>query len=155
MTLTFPNIDISGDPSEVLCTQEEAVLWFSGLKGEYEKSISNLGYCSFNLAFLTKAEIQDMNKRFAGKNKPTNVLSFPSGRDLTKERFLGDIAICSELIVEEAMFQGKETRDHLIHIFVHGVLHLLGFDHEENSSAEQMESLEIKILKKIGVADPY
>ena len=155
MTLTLANIDISGDPSEVLCTQEEAISWFSGLKEEYEESISKIGLCSFNLAFLTKAEIQNMNKRFAGKDKPTNVLSFPSNEDLTAERFLGDIAICSELIVEEAVSQGKETQDHLIHIFVHGVLHLLGFDHEEHSSAEQMESLEIRILKKIGVADPY
>ena len=155
MTLTFPKIDISGDPSEVLCTQEEAMSWFSSLKGEYEESISKLGRCSFNLAFLTKAEIQDLNKRYAGKNKPTNVLSFPSNEDLTERRFLGDIAICSELIIEEAMVQGKEIQDHLIHIFVHGVLHLLGFDHGENSSAEQMESLEIRILKKIGVADPY
>ena len=155
MALTYPNIDISGNPPEVLCTREEAILWFSSLKGEYEESVSKLGHCSFNLAFLTKVEIQDMNKRFAGKNKPTNVLSFPSNEDLTEERFLGDIAICSELIVEEARYQGKETQDHLIHIFVHGVLHLLGFDHEEHSSAQQMESLEIKILKKIGVADPY
>ena len=155
MTLTFSNIDISGDPSEVLCTQEEAISWFFSLKEEYEESISKLGRCTFNLAFLTKAEIQDMNKRFSGKNKPTNVLSFPSNEDLTEERFLGDIAICSELIVEEAISQGKETQDHLIHIFVHGVLHLLGFNHEELSSAQQMESLEIKILKKIGVADPY
>ena len=155
MALTFPNIDISGDPSEVLCTQEEAISWFSSLKEEYEESISKLGRCSFNLTFLTKDEIQDMNKRFAGKNKPTNVLSFPSNEDLNEERFLGDIAICSELIAEEAISQGKETKDHLIHIFVHGVLHLLGFDHEEHSSAEQMESLEVRILRKIGVADPY
>ena len=155
MTLTLPIIEISGDPSEVLCTQEEAISWFSGLKEEYEESISKIGLCSFNLAFLTKAEIKDMNKRFAGKDKPTNVLSFPSNEDLTAERFLGDIAICSELIVEEAVSQGKETQDHLIHIFVHGVLHLLGFDHEERSSAEKMESLEIRVLKKIGVADPY
>ena len=155
MALTSPQIDISGDPSEVLCTQEEAISWFSSLKGEYEESISKLGRCSFNLVFLTKAEIQDMNKRFAGKDKPTNVLSFPSSEDLTEESFLGDIAICSELIAEEAISQGKETQDHLIHIFVHGVLHLLGFDHEEHSSAEQMESLEIRILEKIGVADPY
>ena len=155
MALTFLNIDIIGDPSEVLCTQEEAISWFSSLKGENEKSISKLGHCSFNFAFLTKAEIQDINKRFAGKSKPTNVLSFPSNEDLTAERFLGDIAICSELIVEEAVSQGKETQDHLIHIFVHGVLHLLGFDHEERSSAEKMESLEIRVLKKIGVADQY
>jgi len=155
VTLTLPIIEISGDPSEVLCTQEEARSWFAGLKGEYEESRGKLGRCSFNIAFLTKSEIKDMNKRFAGTDKPTNVLSFPSNEDSTEERFLGDIAICSELIAEEAISQGKETKDHLIHIFVHGVLHLLGFDHGEHSSAEQMESLEIRILKKIGVADPY
>ena len=155
MTLTAPIIDISGDPSEVLCTKEEAVSWFFSLKGEYEDSISKLDQCSFNLAFLTKAKIQDINKRFAGKDNPTNVLSFPSNVDSNDEKFLGDIAICSELIIEEAISQGKDTQDHLIHIFVHGVLHLLGFDHEEHTSAEQMESLEIRILKKIGVADPY
>ena len=155
MTLTGLNIDISGDPSEMLCTQEEAILWFSSLKGEYENSVSKLGNCSLNIAFLTKVKIQEMNKMFAGNDKPTNVLSFPANEDHKEDRFLGDIAICSELIIEEAISQGKETQDHLIHIFVHGVLHLLGFDHEENSSAEQMESLEIRILKKIGVADPY
>ena len=155
MTLTDPYIDISGDPSEMLCTQEEAISWFTNLKREYEDSFSKLGNCSFNLAFLTKDKIREMNKRFAGKDKPTNVLSFPSNEDLTEDRFLGDIAICSELIIEEAISQGKNTKHHLIHIFVHGVLHLLGFEHEELSCAEQMESLEIRILKKIGVADPY
>ena len=117
MALTFPNIDISGDPSEVLCTREEAILWFSSLKREYEESISKLGRCSFNLAFLTKAEIQDMNKRFAGKNKPTNVLSFPSNEDLTEEKFLGDIAICSELIIEEA-FNNCVNNNKPIHLNV-------------------------------------
>ena len=68
---------------------------------------------------------------------------------------IGDVAICSELIIEEARTQGKSTQNHLIHIFVHGILHLLGHDHEESSSAEKMESLEVRILKKIGVADPY
>jgi len=139
----------------MLCTQEEAILWFSSLRREYEDSFSKLGNCSFNLAFLTKDKIQEMNKRFTGKDKPTNVLSFPSKEDLTEDRFLGDIAICSELIIEEAISQGKNTKHHLIHIFVHGVLHLLGFEHEEYSSAEQMESLEIRVLEKIGVADPY
>jgi len=148
-------VEISGEPSEILCTQEEAVEWFECLREEYGDSLNKLEKCRFNLSFLSKSEIQEINKNFAGKDKPTNVLSFPSNEDLTKERFLGDIAICSEIIVEEAISQGKETQDHLIHIFVHGVLHLLGFDHEEHSSAEQMESLEIRILKKIGVADPY
>ena len=68
---------------------------------------------------------------------------------------IGDIAICSELIREEATSQGKKINHHLIHIFVHGVLHLLGFDHDQSSNAEKTESLEVRILSKIGVADPY
>ena len=74
-------------------------------------------HSSFNLAFLTKREIQHLNKQFAGKDKPTNVLSFPSNANLVDDEFLGDIAICSELIIEEAISQGKKTQDHLIHIF--------------------------------------
>ena len=155
MTLSLPNIHISGDQSELLCTQEEALYWFICLQEEYESSVDQLGNCSLNIAFFTKTKMQDMNKKFAGKDKPTNVLSFPSNEDIVGVRFLGDIAICSELIKDEAIAQGKNTQNHLIHIFVHGALHLLGYDHKENYGAEQMESLEVRILKKIGVADPY
>ena len=155
MTLSVPNIHISGDRSELLFTHEEALSWFVSLQEEYEASVDQLGNCSLNIAFFTKTKMQDMNKKFAGKNKPTNVLSFPAHKDFSEDKFLGDIAICSELIIEEAKSQGKNTKHHLIHIFIHAVLHLLGFDHEEQSSAERMESIEVNILKKIGVADPY
>tara|TARA_B100001029_G_scaffold60703_1_gene49119 strand:- start:2408 stop:2875 length:468 start_codon:yes stop_codon:yes gene_type:complete len=155
VSLPSLSIDISGDSSEVLCTSEEAISWFFIFREEYENSVNRIGNCSFNLAFLTKGEIQHLNKQFAGKDKPTNVLSFPSNANLVDDEFLGDIAICSEIIKEEAMSQGKSIKDHLIHIFIHGVLHLLGFDHQDHASAEKMESFEIKVLKKIGVADPY
>mgnify|MGYP003325197832 CR=1 FL=1 len=146
---------ISGEPSEILCTEEEAMEWLECLGEEYDNSLKKLENCRFNLAFLSKSEIQEINKLFAGKDKPTNVLSFPSSDDIGKDNFLGDIAICSELIREESISQGKKINHHLIHIFVHGVLHLLGFDHAEQSSAEQMEALEVRVLKKLGVADPY
>tara|TARA_Y100001968_G_scaffold275873_1_gene269851 strand:+ start:34 stop:501 length:468 start_codon:yes stop_codon:yes gene_type:complete len=155
MTSSSPRIDISGDESLILCTQEDAISWFSALKEEFGVTVSGLGGSSFTINFVTKADIQNMNKKFAGKNKPTNVLSFPADKDFSEDKFLGDIAICSELIIEEAKSQGKNTKHHLIHIFIHAVLHLLGFDHEEQSSAERMESIEVNILKKIGVADPY
>ena len=155
MSLPSLSIDISGDPSEVLCTLEEAISWFLIFREEYENSVNRIGNCSFNLAFLTKAEIQQLNKQFAGKDKPTNVLSFSSNTNLIDNEFLGDIAICSEIIKEEALSQGKSIKDHLIHILIHGVLHLLGFDHQDYSSARKMESFEIRVLKKIGVADPY
>ncbi len=155
MTLSVPNIHISGDRSELLFTHEEALSWFVSLQEEYEASVDQLGNCSLNIAFFTKTKMQDMNKKFAGKDNPTNVLSFPSNEDIKGVRFLGDIAICSELIKDEATAQGKNVQHHLMHIFIHGVLHLLGFDHAEQSSAEQMEALEVRVLKKLGVADPY
>ncbi len=155
MTLSVPNIHISGDQSELLFTHEEALSWFVSLQEEYEASVDQLGNCSLNIAFFTKTKMQDMNKKFAGKDNPTNVLSFPSNEDIKGVRFLGDIAICSELIKDEATAQGKNVQHHLMHIFIHGVLHLLGFDHAEQSSAEQMEALEVRVLKKLGVADPY
>ena len=155
MTLSVPNIHISGDRSELLFTHEEALSWFVSLQEEYKASVDQLGNCSLNIAFFTKTKMQDMNKKFAGKDSPTNVLSFPSNEDIKGVRFLGDIAICSELIKDEATAQGKNVQHHLMHIFIHGVLHLLGFDHAEQSSAEQMEALEVRVLKKLGVADPY
>ena len=155
MTLSVPNIHISGDRSELLFTHEEALSWFVSLQEEYEASVDQLGNCSLNIAFFTKTKMQDMNKKFAGKDSPTNVLSFPSNEDIKGVRFLGDIAICSELIKDEATAQGKNVQHHLMHIFIHGVLHLLGLDHAEQSSAEQMEALEVRVLKKLGVADPY
>ena len=154
MTL-ISQVEISGEPSEILCTQEEAMEWFECLREEYDDSLYKLENCRFNLAFLSKSEIQEINKNFAGKDKPTNVLSFPSSDDISEDNFLGDIAICSELIREEATSQGKKINHHLIHIFVHGALHLLGFDHDQSSNAKKMESLEVRILDKIGVADPY
>ncbi len=154
MTSIF-RVEISGEPSEILCTQEEAMEWFECLREEYDDSLNKLENCRFNLAFLSKSEIKEINKTFAGQDKPTNVLSFPSSNDIREDNFLGDIAICSELIREEATSQGKKINHHLIHIFVHGVLHLLGFDHDQSSNAEKMESLEVRILSKIGVADPY
>ena len=155
MTLSVPNIHISGDRSELLFTHEEALSWFVSLQEEYEASVDQLGNCSLNIALFTKTKMQDMNKKLAVKDSPTNVLSFPSNEDIKGVRFLGDIAICSELIKDEATAQGKNVQHHLLHIFIHGVLHLLGFDHAEQSSAEQMEALEVRVLKKLGVADPY
>jgi probable rRNA maturation factor len=68
---------------------------------------------------------------------------------------LGDIAVCPELILKESQEQEKSAQDHLSHLYVHGVLHLLGYDHEEDDSADDMETLEKNILSKIDVADPY
>ena len=105
------------------------------------------------------AEIQSLNHLYREKDAPTNVLSFPAGemdglpRDAARQ--LGDIVVCAPVVSEEAARQGKSLGDHWAHMLVHGVLHLLGYDHENDADANEMERLEIAILKDRGIADPY
>ena len=111
---------------------------------------------SVSIKFLGKEEMQLMNKKFRSADRPTNVLAFPIDNRLELETdSLGDIAICHEVVLKEAKEQNKKVSDHMAHIFIHGVLHLLGHDHHQEVQAETMENLERKILSKIGVADPY
>jgi probable rRNA maturation factor len=97
------------------------------------------------------AEIQRLNRDFRGKDTSTNVLSFPS--DEPDE--WGDIILAYETIADEALAQGKAFDAHLTHLLVHGMLHLLGYDHMDDAEAEQMEALEVEILAKLAVANPY
>ena len=97
------------------------------------------------------ARLRELNTRFRGKKKPTNVLSFPA-QDAS---YLGDVAIAWGVTAREARESGKSFSDHASHLVVHGVLHLLGYDHEADKDAKIMESLEVKILKTLRVADPY
>lgn len=103
------------------------------------------------------AAVAELNKTYRNKEGPTNVLSFTPARAEPgfHEGFLGDIAMAAETIAEEAQFQGKSFRDHACHIAVHGFLHLLGYDHQDESDAEEMEARERSILASIGIADPY
>ncbi len=108
-----------------------------------------------NLSFISKKTIKELNSEFLKKDKPTNVLSFPSTGLSFGDEILGDIAICPEIIKKEAAIQNKEEQDHLSHLIIHSLLHLAGYDHHEADSAKQMESLEVKALKKLGIANPY
>ncbi|MEG1452409.1 rRNA maturation RNase YbeY [Brevundimonas sp.] len=99
------------------------------------------------------AAVQDLNARFRDKDRPTNVLSFPAAESAFPH--LGDVVLGLEYCVEEAKAQGKTLKDHLSHLVVHGVLHLLGRDHVEDEEAEQMEAEEREILASLGIADPY
>lgn len=94
--------------------------------------------------------VRKLNRNFRGKDKPTNVLSF-SGEG----EHLGDIVLARQTILREAKEQKKNPRDHAVHLIVHGMLHLAGHDHEQSKDASTMEALEIKILKKLGIANPY
>ena len=100
-------------------------------------------------------ESRSLNDRYRGQNKPTNVLSFPADVAVPGAKLLGDLVICVPVVVDEAQSQHKRTADHFAHMVVHGVLHLLGHDHTEPASASQMEALEVTILGRLGVSDPY
>ena len=99
------------------------------------------------------AEVQDLNARFREKDRPTNVLSFPAAESAFPH--LGDVVLGYAYCAAEAEAQGKTLSDHLSHLVVHGVLHLLGRDHEDDAEAEEMEAEEREILASLGVADPY
>ncbi len=108
-----------------------------------------------SLLFCDDARIQELNRDFRGQDKPTNVLSFPSPDPLETARFIGDIAVAYETVAREAQEQGKTLKQHCGHMIVHGFLHLLGYDHEEEAEAEAMEAMETRILRRLGVDNPY
>jgi probable rRNA maturation factor len=108
---------------------------------------------SYNISLLlcNNEYILELNKQFRGKDYPTNVLSFSDGEILDDIKYLGDIAISIPKIREEALEQNKTFRTHFLHMFTHGVLHLLGFDHQTPDDAKTMENLEDEILNYISI----
>lgn len=114
---------------------------------------------SLAILFTGDAAIAEMNRQWRGQAKPTNVLSFPAPTGLQvpegEPTLLGDIVLAFGTVAREAQEQGKLLPHHATHLIVHGVLHLLGHDHEAESGAEDMEALERTILKELGIADPY
>lgn len=107
---------------------------------------------AFSVLFADDAALQALNKQWRAKDKPTNVLSFPAPDGAGQ---LGDIALAYETVVREAEEQGKAVADHATHLLVHGLLHLLGYDHEADEDAAEMEGLERDILARLDVPDPY
>ncbi|MFA5957544.1 rRNA maturation RNase YbeY [Hyphomicrobium sp.] len=107
-----------------------------------------------SVALSSDATVSDLNGRFRGKPKPTNVLSFPAG-DGAPEGQIGDIILGLETVQREAVEQSIPVEHHVQHLVVHGVLHLLGYDHDTATDAERMEAIEIEVLSKLGIANPY
>ena len=113
-----------------------------------------------SVRIVDAAEITELNRTYRGKDKPTNVLSFPfeappglPADELEDE--LGDIIVCAEVVETEAQEQHKTREAHWAHMIIHGTLHLLGYDHETEAEAGEMESLEKRIMQQLGYADPY
>lgn len=108
------------------------------------------------VALSDDANVRSLNSSYRGKDQPTNVLSFPAGSGPRDGIIpLGDIVLAVETIEREARDQGIAPAQHLQHLVVHGLLHLLGYDHETTEEAEQMESIEIAVLHSLGIPNPY
>lgn len=129
------------------------ILAFFDLSGIYEISI-----------FLTNDDyIRELNRDYRHKDAPTNVLSFPQ-YDLGEIKMLdqkgqnillGDVVLSIETLQKEAIGQNKRVMDHVIHLYIHSILHLLGFDHEEDQQAQEMETMEIQFLQTLNISNPY
>ncbi len=105
---------------------------------------------------VDKAEVQQLNLSYRHQEKPTNVLSFPfEAPPQVSLPLLGDLVICQAVVEEEALQQQISPESHWAHMVVHGTLHLLDYDHLDDQQAEEMESLEIKVLQQLGYSNPY
>jgi len=98
---------------------------------------------------------QALNKMYRNSDKATNVLSFTADIETPEGKLLGDLAICWHVVEDEAKAQNKSSCAHLLHMYVHGLLHLLGFDHKSTKQAHSMESLEVSILEAMNISNPY
>jgi probable rRNA maturation factor len=109
-----------------------------------------------NILVVNAREGRRYNRQFRGKDYATNVLSFPyAPLPGEKSTLLGDLVICAPVVAREAGEQGKPVRNHYAHLTIHGVLHLLGYDHQVELEAQRMEALERRVLAGLGIADPY
>jgi len=116
----------------------------------------DVGASELLIRIVSPVEIQVLNNEYRSKNQVTNVLAFPGEiPEEVEEKILGDVVICADVVREEAIVGGKEFSDHLTHLAIHGLLHLLGYDHHDMPEATEMEALEIGFLHKIGISDPY
>ena len=115
----------------------------------------NKDNAEFTIRIVDDNEMQELNRQWRGIDKSTNVLSFPAGENIIAQQLLGDIAICAPVIEKEALEQNKSLDAHWAHMVIHGVLHLLGYDHIEDNDAKIMESHEIKILNTLNFPNPY
>ncbi|WOE41147.1 rRNA maturation RNase YbeY [Acinetobacter chinensis] len=117
--------------------------------------------CEIGIACVDNNDSHKLNLEYRGKDKPTNVLSFPNDlpdemAQILKTFPIGDLVICIPVVLQEADEQQKTPAEHFTHMLVHGTLHLMGYDHEtSDEDAEEMEALEIEILKKLGFDNPY
>ena len=146
LAIDNPSWTALGDLQSLAERAAEAALREAGFAAKTGAELSCL--------FGDDASIRELNARWRGIDKPTNVLSFPATGP-GSELLLGDVVLAFETVAREAAFENKAIRDHVVHLIVHGVLHLVGLDHEDDDEADAMEALEIRALHRLGLANPY
>ncbi|HHF3824213.1 rRNA maturation RNase YbeY [Haemophilus influenzae] len=144
------DLQIATENIEGLPTEEQIVQWATGAVQPEGNEVE------MTVRIVDEAESQELNLTYRGKDRPTNVLSFPfECPDEVELPLLGDLVICRQVVEREASEQEKPLMAHWAHMVVHGSLHLLGYDHIEDDEAEEMESLETQIMQGLGFDDPY
>ncbi|MGC7590524.1 rRNA maturation RNase YbeY [Bisgaard Taxon 46] len=150
MKLVIIDLQIATENTENLPTEAQIQEWANRA---VQPELSDV---EMTVRIVDEAESHDLNFTYRGKDKPTNVLSFPfECPDEVELGLLGDLVICRQVVEKEAEEQGKPLIAHWAHMVVHGSLHLLGYDHIEDDEAEEMESLETEIMQSLGFDDPY
>ena len=138
------------NPNAYLPTEAQCHKWLSAVLPEF-KTESEL-----TIRVVELSESQQLNSDYRGKDKPTNVLSFPfEAPEHIELPLLGDLIICADVVNSEAQEQNKTPESHWAHMVIHGTLHLLGYDHINDEEAEEMEALEIEFMASLGYKNPY
>ncbi|CAK3931286.1 rRNA maturation RNase YbeY [Vibrio sp. 10N.286.55.E10] len=144
------DLQIAVENEQGLPTEQDIQLWLDKTIPQFQEN------AELTVRIVDMQESHQLNHEYRGKDKPTNVLSFPfeapPGIELD---LLGDLIICRQVVEKEAEEQSKPLLAHWAHMVVHGSLHLLGYDHIEDDEAEEMESLETEIMQTMGFEDPY
>ncbi|RJL31184.1 rRNA maturation RNase YbeY [Pectobacterium polaris] len=150
MSQVILDLQIASAQAQGLPEEKDFQRWLEGVLPQFQE-VSEV-----TIRIVDEAESRDLNNTYRGKDKPTNVLSFPFEAPPEVELpLLGDLIICRQVVEREAAEQEKTVEEHWAHMVVHGSLHLLGYDHIEDSEAEEMEALETEIMQSMGYADPY
>ncbi|MGI9291103.1 MAG: rRNA maturation RNase YbeY [Gammaproteobacteria bacterium] len=149
---------IAVDTAEYLPAERKFSQWVDRALTMSDRDIP-AGAC-VTIRIVGAEESAELNQRYRGQAKPTNVLAFPAGQPVIdmpegEEAELGDLVVCLEVASREATEQQKKLGAHLAHLAVHGTLHLIGYDHQDDVQAEEMESLEKQVLANLGFDDPY